>query len=135
MPIDTVKRVVPVLIRDGRFEHPTLGLLGYSIGSALAEALQLPVDKGVLVAQLYRGGPADLAGVRGAQQEVIIGNQRVLAGGDIITAINGQPVKDWNKLSEYLALNTQVGDQVTLSLLRDGQPLDVTLTLAAEPSQ
>ena len=92
VPVDTLRRVVPVLVSEGRYPHATLGLLGYSISAALAEALGLPVERGVLVAQLARGGPADAAGVRGAQQEVIVGNRRVLAGGDIITHLDGREI-------------------------------------------
>lgn len=132
VPVETLKRVVPVLIAEGRYLHPSLGLYGYSINAALAEELSLPVERGILVAQLIRGGPADAAGVRGAQQQVIIGNRQVLAGGDIIVAIDGIGVADWNGLQEYLALNRQVGDSVSLSLLRDGQPLELELVLAAE---
>jgi S1-C subfamily serine protease len=86
----------------------------------------------VLVAQLARGGPADAAGVRGAQQEAIVGNRRVLAGGDILTHLDGRAIADWNALLEYLELNKRVGDRVTLSLLRDGQPVTLEATLAAE---
>lgn len=132
VPIETLKRVVPVLIGEGRYLHPSLGLFGYSINAALAEELLLPVERGILVAQLIRGGPADVAGIRGAQQQVIIGNRRILAGGDIIVAIDGVEVTDWNGLQEYLELNTRVGETVMLSLLRDGQPLELRLTLAAE---
>lgn len=133
VPVDTVKRVVPVLIAEGAYAHPWLGLLGYSIDPDLAQRLRLPVEQGILVAQLYRQGPAAAAGIRGAQQEVIVGNRRFLVGGDIITAINGQPVRDWNALLEYLELNTQVGQVVTLTVLRDGRPLEVDVTLAAQP--
>ena len=132
VPVDTLRRVVPVLVSEGRYPHATLGLLGYSISTALAEALGLPVERGVLVAQLGRGGPADAAGVRGAQQEVIVGNRRVLAGGDIITHLDGREIADWNGLLEYLELNKRVGDPITLSLLRDGQPLTLEATLGAE---
>ncbi len=134
VPIDTVKRVVPILIEQGTYPHPWLGLLGYDLSPVLAEALDLPVDQGVLVAQLYREGPAIAAGVQGAQQQVIIGNRRILAGGDIITAINGTAVSNWNDLTEYLELNTQVGDTVTLTLLRSGQELQLDLTLTEQPS-
>ena len=133
VPVDTLKRIVPVLIAEGRYPHPTLGLLGYTINAALAEALGLPVERGILVAQLARGGPAHAAGVRGAQQEIIIGNRRVLAGGDILTHLDGQPVADWNGLLEYLELNKRVGEVVRLSLLRDGQALELDVTLAVEP--
>jgi len=132
VPVETLRRVVPVLVAEGQYRHPTLGLLGYSITAPLAEALGLPVDNGVLVAQLARGGPADAAGVRGAQREAIVGNRRVLAGGDILTHLDGRAIADWNALLEYLELNKRVGDPVTLSLLRDGQPLTLEVTLAAE---
>jgi S1-C subfamily serine protease len=133
VPVDTVKRIVPTLIEQGSYPHPWLGLLGYSITPALAEALSLPIEQGVLVAQLYRQGPAVDAGIRGAQDQVIIGNQRILVGGDIITAVNGTPISDWNDLTEVLELNTKVGESITLTLLRDGQPLDLTLMLDAQP--
>ena len=132
VPVETLRRVVPVLVAEGQYRHPTLGLLGYSITAPLAEALGLPVDNGVLVAQLARGGPADAAGVRGAQREAIVGNRRVLAGGDILTHLDGRAIADWNALLEYLELNKRVGDSVTLSLLRDGQPLTLEVTLAAQ---
>ncbi|HOU42215.1 MAG TPA: PDZ domain-containing protein, partial [Promineifilum sp.] len=132
VPAATLRRVVPVLLAEGAYQHATLGLLGYSINAGLAEALGLPVEQGVLVAQLAQGGPADAAGVRGAQQEVIVGNRRVLAGGDIITALDGNAINDWNALLEYLELHKAVGDTIVLSLLRDGQPLTIQATLGAE---
>jgi len=132
VPVETVRRIVPVLIAEGRYQHPSLGLLGYSITAALADELALPVERGILVAQLLRGGPADVAGVRGAQQQVVVGNRRILAGGDIIVAIDGVEVVDWNGLQEYLELNKRVGESVTLSLLRGQEPLQITVTLAAE---
>lgn len=133
VPVDTVKRVVPALIADGVYRHPWLGFLGYDITPALAHALQLPVDRGILVAQLYQGGPADKAGLIGAQQEVVIGNRRILSGGDIVTAVNGEPVDNWMRLFEYLELQTRPGDVVTLSIIRNGQPLEIDVTLVAQP--
>lgn len=133
VPVDTVKRIVPVLIEDGFYPHPWIGFLGYSINDDLAARLQLPVNKGVLVAQIYRDGPADSGGIRGANQEVILGNRRYLIGGDIITAINDQPVTNWNSLTEYLELQTAVGDRIVLTILRNGQALAVELTLIAQP--
>ncbi|MCB8944810.1 MAG: trypsin-like peptidase domain-containing protein [Ardenticatenaceae bacterium] len=133
VPVDTVQRIVPVLIQEGTYPHPWLGLLGYSISPDLAQALQLPVEQGVLVAQLYREGPAVAAGIQSAQQQVIVGNRRYLIGGDILTTINGLPITDWNSLTQYLELNTQVGDTVTLAILRDAQSMEIELTLAAQP--
>ena len=133
VPVDTVKRVAPALIANGVYEHPWLGFQGYGVTPALAKALQLPVEQGILVAQLYRNGPADKAGLSGAQQEVIIGNRRYLVGGDIVTAVNGEPVADWMNLFEYLELETQVGDSVTLTVIRNGQTTELELILMAQP--
>lgn len=132
VPVESLKRVVPVLIDEGSYPHPSLGLLGYSINAALSEALDLPVERGILVAQLARGGPAEAAGVRGAQEQVIIGNRQVLAGGDIIVAVDGEEVADWNRLQEYLELNKRVGEKVVLSLLRGQEPLTIEVVLASE---
>lgn len=134
VPVDTVKRIVPVLIEKGTYPHPWPGFLGYDITPDLAERLRLPVDRGILVAQLVRNGPAAQAGIRGANAEVILGNRRYLIGGDIITAVNGQPITDWTSLSEYLELNTAVGDEISLSLTReDDQSFEASLTLIAQP--
>jgi len=133
VPANTVKRIVPALIENGFYPHPWAGFLGYSITPDLANRLRLPVDQGILVAQLYRNGPAAMAGIRGASSELIVGNRRYLVGGDIITAVNQQPITGWNNLSEYLELNTNVGDVITLSLIREGEIFEAELTLMAQP--
>ncbi len=133
IPVDTVQRIVPVLIEQGVYPHPWLGLLGYSITPELAAQLELPVESGVLVAQLYREGPAVEAGIQGATEQIVVGNRRVLVGGDVITAVNGTAVTDWQNLQEYLELNTRADDVVEIDLLRGGQPLTIDLTLAAQP--
>jgi S1-C subfamily serine protease len=133
VPVDTVKRVIPELIERGYYPHPWLGFLGYDITRGLAQALELPVERGILVAQLYRGGPASEAGLRGAQREVIVRNRRLLAGGDIVVAIDDRPVDDWEDLQEYLELNTRVGDTVSLHILRDREEMMLTLDVAEEP--
>jgi S1-C subfamily serine protease len=133
VPVDTLKRVVPALIAQGYYPHPWLGFLGYNVTPGMARALNLPVESGILVAQLYRDGPAAAAGVRGAQQDVIIGNRRLLVGGDLVVGIDEQPVSSWGDLNEYLELRTVVGDAVTLHLLRNGQPLELALTVGEQP--
>ncbi len=133
VPVDTVKRVVPELIARGRYPHPWLGVLGYSLTPELARALDLPSDSGILVARIYRGSPAQQAGVRGASHEVIVGNRRLLAGGDILIAVNDHPINNWDDLLEYLEENTRVGQEITLTVLRDGEKLTLTVTLAEQP--
>ncbi|MBC7249807.1 MAG: trypsin-like peptidase domain-containing protein [Anaerolineae bacterium] len=133
VPVDTVKRVVPQLIATGRYEHPWLGILAYAITPGLAQALDLPVERGLLIAQIYRDSPAHKAGLRGGTRQVRVGNYRVMIGGDIITAINGVAVDSMDSLTVYLESKTAVGDTVELSVIREGQPLTVRVKLAARP--
>ena len=93
----------------------------------------MPVSEGILVAQLYRQGPAAGSGVRGASREAIIGNRRYLVGGDIILAIDGQPIDDWTAYLEFLELQTAVGDTVTLTILRDGREMTIEVPVVAQP--
>jgi len=131
--VNTVKRVVPELIAHGRYRHPWLGILGYSLTPDLARILELPVEQGVLVARLYRNSPAARAGVQGASRQVVVGNQRFLVGGDILIAIDDQAISDWDSMLEYLEEKTQVGQTVSLTVLRSGQQLTLTATLTEQP--
>ena len=133
VPVDTLKRVMAALIEKGAYPHPWLGLLGYSVTPNLAEALSLPVEEGVLIAQLFRDGPAVTAGIRGASRQTLIGNQRILIGGDIIVAVNGEPIDDWLSYLEFIELQTDVGDMVSLTLLRDGEEITIELPAGAQP--
>lgn len=135
IPVDKVSRVVPELIESGRYPHPWLGLeeLGYEITPALAQSLRLPVEQGLLIARIYRDSPVDSAGVQSAREEVVLRNRRYLVGGDILTAIDGRPLTTWEQLNAYLDEATRVGQTVTLSLLRDEQPLTLEVTLTDTP--
>ncbi len=135
IPVDRVVKVVPVLIRSGRYPHPWLGIeeLGYELSPSLARALGLPIDKGLLVARLYNGSPADQAGIRSAQRQVVLGNRRYLLGGDIISAIDGHPLAKWTDLSEYLQERTEVGQVITLTVYRDGSQLSIQARLEDTP--
>jgi len=135
IPINKAKRVIPILIEKGRFPHPWLGVehLGYEISPDLAKALALPVDHGLLVAQIYDNSPAQRAGIRPAASEVIVGNQRYLTGGDIITAIDGAPLNTWEDMDAYLQENAEVGQTVTLDIFREGQTQQIQVQLDAEP--
>jgi len=133
IPVDTVKRVVPELIEKGRYRHPWLGDLSYSIDSELAQSLGLSVDKGILIAQIYRDSPAAKAGLRGGNRQVIVGNRRIIAGGDIIVAIDGRPVKSNEDLTVYMETETQVGQVVELTILRGDQEMTIEVELGEVP--
>jgi S1-C subfamily serine protease len=135
IPVDKVQRVVPVLIAKGHFPHPWLGIegLGYEISPALAQALNLPVEHGLLIGRIYRDSPADKAGLRGAQQETILGNRRYLVGGDILTAVDGKAMAHWDDLSAYLEDQAEVGQSLELTVLRDGKETTLAASLEEMP--
>lgn len=135
IPVDKVVQVVPVLIEKGRYPHPWLGVegLGYELSPNLARALRLTVNSGLLIARMYQGSPADQAGLRSATDQVILGNRRYLVGGDVIIAIDGRPLAKWDDLSAYLEEQTSVNQQVTLTIVRNGQELAVPVTLEDMP--
>ncbi len=134
VPVATVKKVVPALIAQGHYSHPWLGISGGSITPALAESLSLPVQQGVLVESVVSGGPADRAGIRGASQRVRTGSQLQLTGGDIILEIDGVEVKSFDDLVGYLGRKTEVGQRVTLTVLRDGARQRIEATLEDRPA-
>jgi S1-C subfamily serine protease len=135
IPVNTVHRVVPQLIARGHYPHPWLGvsLLPFEAEGArlLREAgMEVPVDKGLLVAEVTPGGPAATAGIHAGDRVVSIGNAQIPVGGDIIIAINGKPITDFQELTVYLESETQVGDTVEVTIIRDGQEMTVKVTLA-----
>jgi S1-C subfamily serine protease len=134
VPVNTVKRVVPELIENGHFAHPWLGIRGYSINSELAEALDLPVDNGVLVGEAIRDGPSAQAGLRGGQHEVLVEGfiEPISAGGDIIIAINDTEIRNMDDLITYLE-STAVGQKVELTIIRYGDEKRLIVELDERP--
>ena len=134
IPSDIVRKVVPALIAEGRYQHPWLGISGTSLVPPLAQAMNLPAEqRGVLVATTTPGSPADEAGLRGSDRQASIDGLEVAVGGDVIVAIDGEQIRTFEEMVSYLARNTEVGQTVTLTVLRDGQQQDIPLTLGARP--
>jgi S1-C subfamily serine protease len=143
VPSNTVRRVVPELIARGSYPHPWLGIEPISLTAERARifrqaGMDAAVDEGVLLLEVTRGGPADQANLRGGNQVVQIGRYRVPLGGDIITAVNGEPISDYQDLTVYLETQTRVGDTVTVTIIRDdgagdAQEQTVQITLAERP--
>ncbi len=135
IPVNKLKQIVPELIQNGHFPHPWLGIegLGYELYPELAQALDLSVDQGLLIAQLYRNSPAVRAGLRGATEEVIYGRRRLLVGGDVLTAIDGVPLRNWDDLDAYLQEQTEVGQTVTLTIWRSDQEMTIAVALGEMP--
>jgi 2-alkenal reductase len=133
VPSNAVGRVVPVLIRDGRYVHPWMGISMRSIDPLFARHFELPIKQGVLITEVLNGSPADRGGLRGGASRGDYGGVQVPYDGDIVTAINAQPVRASDDLLGYLEVEASVGDTVTLTILRDGQEQTIDITLAARP--
>jgi 2-alkenal reductase len=101
----------------------------------LATAMDLEADqRGVLVIEVLPDSPAAKAGLQGSDRQVQIDGQTALVGGDVIVAVDGQPIQDFEDLVAYLADSTEVGQTITLTALRDGKKETIDLTLAARPA-
>ena len=131
--INTVKRVVPQLIQTGKFAYPYLGLsLQDNLPLVVINALGLKSTTGVYVAQVVAGGPGDKAGLKASS--VATSYQGYDSGGDLIVAVDGQPVMTQDDLMRYLILNKSPGDSISLTILRGSQKLDIKLVLGTRPS-
>ncbi len=134
IPVDIVRRVVPELIDLGRYRHPWVGVTGSSLSPEMVEIMELPVETGVLVFQVEPDSPASKAGLRGGDTDVVISGRPMRQGGDILVAIGGIEVKDFDDLVNYLASFTSVGDSISLTIVRDGVERKVELVLEERPS-
>ncbi len=135
IPSSIVERVVPALISSGHYDHPWLGITGTTLDYNLAQAMNLNANqKGVLVIGVTANSPSQVAGLQASNTQVTIDGQQTAVGGDIITAINGQAINTFEDLASYLINNTQVGQTVTLTILRQGQQQTVKVTLGVLPT-
>ncbi len=131
----TVQRVVPVLIREGRYPHPSLGVRVIELTpqrAALFEraGMRLPVTQGLLIAELVADGPAARAGLRGPNRLGRVGNWNLPIGGDVIVSINGRSITTSQELLVYLETETKVGETVQVTFIRDGREQTLPVTLA-----
>jgi S1-C subfamily serine protease len=135
VPSNIVTRVVPDILDDGTVEHPWIGIAGTELGSDLAAAMDLDADqRGVLVLEIAEDSPAATSDLQGSDQTATIDGQEAPIGGDVIVAIDGQPVNDFDDLLTYIVNQTEVGQTVTLRVLREGAEQDIPITLGARPA-
>ncbi len=136
IPSNLVKRVADILITKGSVDYSYLGIQGASnLDLALIEALNIPNNtRGVVISRVEQGGPAALAGLKSASQPTLINGENVPTNADIITAIDGIQITDMSGLVSYLAINTQPGQKIDLTVLRNGQQITLPVTLDARPA-
>jgi S1-C subfamily serine protease len=127
-----VKRVVPVLISQGKYDYPYLGISSMdNLSLDVIEALGLKSFTGAYVTNVVQGGPADQAGIQAGDTPTNVPG--LLSGGDLIVAIDGRPVRTFDELLAYLITNKGPGDSVVLSVLRGEEKVDISITLGKRP--
>jgi S1-C subfamily serine protease len=132
IPIDTAKRLLPELEKNGRIDRGFLGVDSLTIDKSLND-LNLPVDHGALVQTVTPGSPAAQAGIKGGDIVAQLDGNEIRLGGDIITAVDGTKIRSSDDLANAIT-GKKKGDKVTIDLVRDGRKQTVEVTLAARPA-
>lgn len=136
VPSNLVRKITTGLIENGAYQHPWIGFSGGTVTPQIAEVMTLPQVSGALVVEVISGSPADKAGLRGATRDYELDNGSVVKiGGDVIVAIDGQPLKAFDDLLAFLSRNGEVDKAVTLTILRGGKEQQLELILEARPKQ
>jgi S1-C subfamily serine protease len=135
--INMVRQVVPVLIAQGSYPHPYLGADTLDLTPATIEVLRqagmdIPVEAGLLVLETAPGGPADQGGLLGYSRVVRMGRSQIPLDGDIVVAVDGEPVSTLQDLTVYLETRTTVGSTIALTVIRAGQELTIAVTLGEQ---
>ena len=132
VPINAAKGVLRELRESGRVVRAWLGMQGRAIDTQLGAVVRMPITQGYLVEVVFDGSPADQAGVRGGNLAVVVQGEEYLLGGDIVTSIQGTPIRTHQ---DYVAKvkTLKPGQRVKVTLVREGQPRDLTLTVTERP--
>jgi serine protease Do len=135
IPSVIVEKIVPILIEDGKYQQPWIGISGKDMIPEYAELMDLDLNqRGALVIDVTANSPAEKAGLIGSSIEEKVNSVDVRVGGDVITAADKLPINDFEDLVAFLARHTVVGQTITLTVLRNGTLQDISLTLEARPS-
>ena len=133
VPSNTVKKVVPVLIEKGEFSHPWMGISGTDVDPELAEVRDLKSSKGFLVVSVIEGSPAEAAGLLGVTETKEIDGREFALDGDIILSIDGETVRKISDILVHLQREKSVGDEMVLTVNRNGEMLELTMVLEERP--
>ena len=132
IPVNTAKRVVPELISKGYVSYPWIGATIQTLIPEVAKYLKLKIDRGAMIAEAVKGGPAEKAGLKGGDQRVQVGNMIVMAGGDIVVKADQHDVKTHDELIRYIR-EKKPGDTILLKVFRKGDFIEVKVILGERP--
>ena len=133
VPSNIIAKVAPSLIDSGSYTWPWLGVRGGTLSATIAKANDLGELRGAYIAEVLPNGPAAKSGLHGAEREVEVGGLPVPVGGDVVKAVDGQAIVSFDDLLEYIALRSEVGQTLQLTIVRDGRERTIEVTLEARP--
>ena len=133
VPSNTVKKIVPVLIEDGEFKHPWMGISGTDVDPELADFRELKSSKGFLIISVIEGSPAEQAGLIGVTETKEIDGRELAVDGDIVLSIDGKTVRKISDILIHLQREKSIGDEMVLSVNRNGEILELTMVLEERP--
>lgn len=128
-----IQKVVPSLIEKGRYDHSWVGIAGSDVTPSIAEKMDLTESRGFLVISVVEDSPAERAGIRSGNKTEVVDGRNMTLGGDVITHIDNKTVRKLEDLLAYLEYQTEPGDKIILRTIRDGQMLDIEVTLGVRP--
>lgn len=128
-----IQKVVPSLIEKGRYDHSWVGIAGSDVTPSIAEKMDLTESRGFLVISVVEDSPAERAGIRSGNKTEVVDGRNMTLGGDVITHIDNKTVRKLEDLLAYLEYQTEPGDKIILRAIRDGQILDIEVTLGVRP--
>ena len=134
VPSQTITKIVPSLISDGKYKHPWIGISGRDIDPDLAKVLNLKEAVGFLVVTVVPDSPAAKAGLHGSENTVEVDGIEFTVGGDIILSVDGVEVRKISDILIHLQRAKAVGDEMVLEVLRDGRTTNFTITLDERPN-
>ena len=133
VPSNTISKIVPTLIEEGKYAHPWIGILGKDIDPDLAKVRGLNDAKGFLILNVIEGSPAEKAGLKGMSEISEIDGDEYPVDGDIVISVDGKEVRNISDLLIHLQREKTVGDEMVLGVLRDGEFMHITLELVERP--
>ena len=134
IPSQTVAKIVPTLISDGKYKHPWIGISGTDIDLEMAEIMELENTLGFLIITVIEDSPASDAGLIGSNKMIEVEGREYSIGGDIIISVDGIDVRKIDDILIHLQRVKAVGDEMVLEVLRDGRTTNVTIVLQERPN-
>jgi 2-alkenal reductase len=135
IPVNIVAKVIPDLIENNRFEWAWLGVQGGNITPTIVQKMGLSQDWGAYIMAVTPGSPAEEAGIQGGNVQTTNNGRPLFLGGDVIIAIDDQPVRTFEDLLIYFSLETEPNQEVAITILRNNKPQTINVRLEIRPEQ